>query len=161
MIIIRRIKHQDNEAIKDLVINTLAEFGAKGPGFASSDLELNDMYGAYQAYDKVFYVVEMNGVVLGAGGLAPLDGKEKSGICEFRKMYFDPKLRGKGMGKKMIDKCMAKAKEIGFHTMYLETIPEMTAAQGLYISRGFEYLDSAKGNTCHSACQVFMEKKLS
>ena len=157
---IRRIQPQDNQAAKDLVINTLAEFGAKGPGFASSDAELQDMYAAYQAPDKAFYVIENNGIVLGIGGLAPLDGEENSGICELRKMYFDPKLRGLGMGKQMIDKCIAKAQEIGFHTMYLETIPEMTAAQGLYKSRGFEYLECAKGNTCHSACEVYMQKTL-
>lgn len=161
MLKIREIEAQDNQAAKDLVINILAEFGAKGPGFASSDAELDDMYCAYQADNKAFYVVVKDHQVLGIGGLAPLDGEEHSGICELRKMYFDPQLRGLGIGKQMIDKCIAKAKEIGFHTMYLETIPEMTAAQGLYKSRGFEYLDKAKGNTCHSACQVFMQKKLS
>lgn len=157
---IREIQPQDNQAIKDLVINTLVEFGAKGPGFASSDAELKDMYKAYQADNKRFYVVELDGQVLGAGGFAPLDGEEHSGICELRKMYFDTKVRGFGMGKQMIDKCIAKAKEVGFHTMYLETIPEMKIAQKLYQSRGFEYLDCSKGNTCHSACQVFMQKSL-
>lgn len=157
---IREIQATDNQAIKDLVVNTLVEFGAKGPGFASSDAELKDMYLAYQADDRAFFVVEKDGIVLGAGGLAPLDGEEQSGICELRKMYFDPQLRGLGMGKQMIDKCIAKAREIGFHTMYLETIPEMKTAQGLYKSRGFEYLEDSKGNTCHSACQVFMQKKL-
>ena len=156
---IRKVQLQDNQAIKNLVINTLAEFGAKGPGFASSDLELNNMYQAYQAMNKRFYVVEMNGEVLGCGGVAPLDGDE-TGICELRKMYFDKKLRGQGAGKTLIDLCIEKAKTIGFHTMYLETIPDMKIAQGLYQSRGFKYLDTAKGNTCHSACQVFMQKPL-
>jgi putative acetyltransferase len=160
MLKIRKIEFKDNSAVKELVINTLAEFGAKGPGFASSDAELQDMFQSYQADNKAFYVVVKDQEVLGIGGLAPLDGEEHSGICELRKMYFDPQLRGQGIGKQMIDKCIAKAKEIGFHTMYLETIPEMTAAQGLYKSRGFEYLESPKGNTCHSACQVFMQKKL-
>jgi len=160
MLKIRKIQPLDNQAIKALVIDTLAEFGAKGPGFASSDAELNDMYTAYQAHNKAFYVVEKDGIVLGAGGVAPLDGEEQSGICELRKMYFDPRLRGQGIGKQMIDKCIAKARVIGFHTMYLETIPQMKAAQGLYKSRGFVNLESPKGNTCHSACQVFMEKKL-
>ena len=157
---IRQAQPQDNQAINNLVINTLAEFGAKGPGFASSDAELKDMYQAYQATNKRFYVVEMDGKVLGCGGVAPLDGEEKPGICELRKMYFDKRLRGQGVGKKLIDLCIEKAKEIGFHTMYLETIPEMKIAQGLYKSRGFKYLNDSKGNTCHSACQVFMQKEL-
>jgi len=159
-IIIRAIESKDNLAIHDLVINTLAEFGATGDGFASSDAELKDMYSSYQAADKYFYVVEKDGIVLGGAGVAPLDGEEQSGVCELRKMYFDAQLRGHGIGKKMIDKCIAKAREIGFHTIYLETIPEMTIAQNLYKSRGFEYIDNSKGNTCHHACQVFMQKEL-
>ena len=160
MLTIREIQEKDNATINDLVINTLREFGAKGPGFASSDEELKNMYAAYQAENKKFYVVELDGKVLGCGGVAPLDGEENSGICELRKMYFDKKLRGRGMGKKLIDLCIETAKELGFHTMYLETIPEMKIAQNLYKSRGFEYLCSSKGNTCHSACQVFMQKSL-
>jgi putative acetyltransferase len=160
MISIRAAKKNDNPIIKKLVIETLAEFGATGSGFASSDKELQDMYQAYQADNKRFYVVEMDGEVLGCGGVAPLDGEENSGICELRKMYFDAKLRGQGAGKKLIDLCIEKATQIGFHTMYLETIPEMKIAQGLYKSRGFEYLCSSKGNTCHTACQVFMQKTL-
>jgi putative acetyltransferase len=158
MPIIRKIQAKDNRAVRELVINTLAEFGAKGPGFASSDAELTDMYSAYQGKNKEFYVVEFNGEVLGIGGFAPLEGEANSGTCELRKMYFDPQLRGKGLGKQLIDKCIANAQKVGFHSMYLETIPEMTAAQGLYKSRGFEYLNCSKGNTCHSACQVFMQK---
>ncbi len=161
MLIIREIQEKDNPIIIDLVVKTLHEFGAKGPGFASSDAELKNMYAAYQADNKKFYVVELDGEVLGCGGVAPLDGEENSGICELRKMYFNQKLRGQGVGKKLIDLCIKSAKEIGFHTMYLETIPEMKIAQKLYKSRGFEYLNSARGNTCHSACQVFMQKSLS
>ena len=160
MLNIREIEEKDNPIINNLVINTLHEFGAKGPGFASSDEELKDMYTAYQAANKQFYVVELDGEVLGCAGVAPLDGEENSGICELRKMYFDKRLRGQGAGKKLIDLCIEKAKEIGFHTMYLETIPEMKVAQNLYKSRGFDYLDSARGNTCHSACQVFMQRSL-
>ncbi len=160
MLTIREVKEQDNPIIKNLVIETLREFGAKGPGFASSDAELKNMYAAYQAGNKQFYVIELDGEVLGCGGVAPLDGEENSGICELRKMYFNKKLRGKGAGKQLIDLCIKTAKEIGFHTMYLETIPEMKIAQKLYKSRGFDYLKTAKGNTCHSACQVFMQKSL-
>ena len=159
-IIIRDIAQKDNQIIQDIVINTLAEFGAVGDGFASSDAELKDMYSSYQDSRKHFFVVEKDGVVLGGAGVAPLDGQKDLGVCELRKMYFDNKLRGYGVGKILIDKCIAKAREIGFHSMYLETIPGMKIAQKLYKSRGFEYLKSSKGNTCHHACQVFMLKKL-
>ena len=75
-------------------------------------------------------------------------------------MYFSPELRGMGVGKTLIDICIKKATEMGYHSMYLETINSMKIAQKLYISRGFEYLDERMGNTGHCACPVFMLKKL-
>ena len=102
----------------------------------------------------------MNRQVLGGAGIAPLDGEEESGICELRKMYFFPELRGQGVGKTLIDQCIEKAKEMGYHSMYLETIHEMKTAQKLYRSRGFEYLNERMGNTGHHGCPVFMLKKL-
>ncbi len=158
---IRKIQKKDNPVIKNLVINTLKEFGAKGPGFASSDAELEDMYTAYQAKNHCFYVVELDGEVLGCGGIAPLAGENKENTAELRKMYFDKKLRGKGAGKQLIDKCIEKAVQFNFESIYLETIPSMKIAQKLYKSRGFEYLPQAKGSTCHTACDVHMLKKLS
>jgi putative acetyltransferase len=75
-------------------------------------------------------------------------------------MYFSPKVRGLGLGKKMIDKCIIKAKELGYKGMYLETINKMKTAQKLYVSRNFKYLEQRMGNTGHGACGVFMLKKL-
>lgn len=157
---IRDVQPQDNDALNRLVHVTLEEFGACGDGFAMADAELLDMYSNYQKKGKHYFVVELNGQVLGGAGIAPLDGEEDSGICELRKMYFFPELRSQGVGKTLIDQCIEKAKEMGYHSMYLETIHEMKTAQKLYRSRGFEYLNERMGNTGHHGCPVFMLKKL-
>ena len=159
-LIIRDVESQDNTTLIELVNVTLDEFGAQGPGYAMSDEELLDMNTSYQLEGKHYFVVEQGGKVLGGAGIAPLDGEEDSGVCELRKMYFSPELRGQGVGKTLIDLCINKAKEIGYHSMYLETINSMEVAQKLYKSRGFKYLDKRMGNTGHSACPVFMLKKL-
>lgn len=158
--IIRDVEAKDNDVLIQLVHVTLEEFGAKGDGFAMADAELLDMYENYQIEGKHYFVVELDGRVLGGAGVAPLDGEEESGVCELRKMYFFPELRGKGLGKQLIDKCIEKAREMGYHSMYLETITEMTTAQKLYQSRGFEYLKERMGDTGHHSCPVFMLKKL-
>lgn len=157
---IRDVESKDNDILIRLVHKTLEEFGAKGDGFAMADAELLDMYKSYQHKGKHYYVVEMDGKVKGGAGVAPLDGEEESGICELRKMYFFPELRGKGAGKKLIDQCIEKARDLGYHAMYLETIPGMETAQKLYLSRDFKYLDERMGNTGHHACPVFMLKRL-
>ena len=160
-IIIRDVAVHDNQQLIDLVHATLTEFGAtKGDGFAMDDEELLDMYKNYQSLGRHYYVVELGGKVLGGAGVAPLEDDNNPNMCELRKMYFSPSLRGHGIGKTMIDKCIEKAKKMGYTGMYLETIDGMEIAQKLYVSRGFEYLKQRMGNTGHHACPVFMLKQL-
>jgi N-acetylglutamate synthase and related acetyltransferases len=75
-----------------------------------------------------YYVVTHNNTVVGGAGVAQLDNCTDP-ICELQKMYFLPIARGKGLGSKLITKCLKKAKDLGFKHCYLETMPYMTAAQ--------------------------------
>ena len=75
-------------------------------------------------------------------------------------MYFLNDIRGKGLGARIIEKCMIKAKEFGFEQCYLETMPYMIAAQKLYKKSGFKPIDTQLGNTCHYSCDVWMIRKL-
>jgi putative acetyltransferase len=75
-------------------------------------------------------------------------------------MYFLPITRGKGMGSKLINICLERAKKIGYTSCYLETMPYMNAAKALYKKNGFINLDKPIGNTGHYSCNVWMLKKL-
>jgi putative acetyltransferase len=75
-------------------------------------------------------------------------------------MYFLPIARGKGLGTALISKCLEKAKEFGFDSCYLETMPYMQAARKLYNKNGFLNLKEPIGNTGHYACNVWMLKKI-
>ena len=75
-------------------------------------------------------------------------------------MYFLQEVRGKRIGFEMIQKCLTKAKEFGYEKCYLETLPEMLAAQSLYKKVGFEYLCEPLGGTGHTSCPVWMIKEL-
>ncbi|UTW61917.1 GNAT family N-acetyltransferase [bacterium SCSIO 12741] len=156
---LRTIQPADDPQVKQLVINTLKEFGAVGPGYASSDTELDSMYEAYTGDDRVYFILEREGQVVGGAGIGPLK-KSTGSTCELQKMYFDPSIRGEGWGKKLIQKCLDFAKESGYSQCYLETLPGMKPAQHLYSSFGFSYISERKGDTGHSGCHVFMMKTL-
>nr|WP_322619044.1 GNAT family N-acetyltransferase [Arenimonas daejeonensis] len=47
--------------------------------------------------------------MLGGGGVAPLDGGPE-GVCELRKMYFLPELRGRGAGATLMAHCLDAAR---------------------------------------------------
>ena len=90
---------------------------------------------------------------------AKLDNFEGN-VCELQKMYLAPIARGKGLGSKLIEKCLEKAKSLNFESCYLETMPYMNAAKELYKKKGFKNLDKPLGNTGHYSCNVWMLKKL-
>jgi len=60
----------------------------------------------------------------------------------------------------MIETCLQFAHQNNFDQCYIETMPNMKAAQKLYQQIGFDYLDSPLGNTGHFSCSVWMLKPL-
>jgi putative acetyltransferase len=157
--IIRPISPTDNAAIASVIRKVMPEFGADGPGFAIHDKEVDDMAGAYAQPGCAYFVVERDGRVCGGGGVAPLDDPEP-GICELRKMYFLPELRGLGAGKALIGHCLDTARKLGYRRCYLETLTGMNAAQKLYEAQGFARLPKALGNTGHFGCNRFYLREL-
>ena len=155
---IRLIEPRDNQAVKGLVLATLAEFGLFGEGFAGVDAELDDMFSSYDNELSAYYVVEKGCEILGAAGYAPLIGVEPGTVAELRKMYLSPTLRGFGIGKKLIEICIQAAKANKYRSMYLETVDEMQAAINLYQRNGFVFLENRLGDTGHSNCGVTMQK---
>lgn len=157
--IIRPIEPRDDEAIASIIRAVMPEFGASGPGFAIHDPEVGHMSRAYAAPRCAYFVVELDGQVLGGGGVAPLDGGDPD-TCELRKMYFLPALRGRGAGRALIDRCLDAARAHGFRRCYLETLTGMTDAQRLYERSGFTRISCAKGATGHHGCDTFYERAL-
>jgi putative acetyltransferase len=157
--IIRKIQAKDNEQVERVIRKVLIDLGVPKVGTAYEDEALKNMYEAYAAERSDYFVITANGKVIGCAGIAPLDNY-KGNVCELQKMYFLEEARGLGLGAKMIAACIAQAKEYGFEAMYLETMPYMKAAQKLYKKNGFEYIDAPMGCTGHSACPVYMLRKL-
>src|SRR6185503_16608054 len=97
---IRPIRADDAAAVAHIIRSVMSEFGADGPGFAIHDTEVDAMAQAYARPGAAYFVVELAGQVCGGGGIVPLDGEP--GVCELRKMYFLPTLRGLGAGRALI-----------------------------------------------------------
>jgi len=157
--VIRKIEKQDNQSVAMLIRSVFDEMEIPKVGTAYEDPYLDLMFEEYNKPKSVYFVVEMEGEVLGCAGIAPLENGDPN-ICELQKMYFSPKLRGLGIGGKLMEECLEQARNLGFENCYIETMPFMHAAQKLYRKSGFEYLDAPMGNTGHSSCPVWMLKKL-
>lgn len=155
----REIQQKDNESIAKVIRDIFHELDAPKVGTAYADPILDTLYEVYQAPRSVYYVVELDGKVLGGCGVAPLENAEFS-VCELQKMYFAPEIRGTGYAEKIINQCLEFASQQGFEICYLETLSFMTIAQKLYKRMGFEHIEGPMGNTGHNSCEIWMTKKL-
>lgn len=158
-IVIREIQPGDNAQIEQVIRDCFHEFKIPLEGTAYADKETPRMFESYQNANDVYYVIEDNGIILGGGGVKPLKDFEDE-VCEIQKMYFSPKVRGKGYGKLIFEKCLQAAKDLGYRTCYLESAPQLKAAIHIYESYNFKHLEGALGNTGHYSCGVWMIKDL-
>lgn len=125
---LRPATNADCEPVRSLVFAVLAEYGLKSDP-ACTDADLADIDRSYFARGGVFYVLEeQDGSIVGSYGLYPTE----PGICELRKMYLHRDHRGKGLGRSLLEDALARAKELGFHRITLETASILKEAIRLY-----------------------------
>lgn len=159
-ITIRPIAPGDNAALARAVRDTLAEFGAAKPGTAYYDEATDHLYELFsQTARSTYFVAEINGEVLGGGGIFPTEGLPADTV-ELVKLYLLPPARGRGVGKGLINHCIQAARDNGYARVYLETTDELTQAIPLYERLGFTYLEEALGNSGHFGCQIWMIKSV-
>jgi len=158
-VVIRKIEQKDNAQIEQVIRDCFPEFNMPLVGTAYEDEETPKMFESYQLPKEVYYVIDKDGEVLGGGGIKPLKAFEAD-VCEIQKMYFSPKIRGKGYGKLMFEKCLQSAKDIGYKQCYLESASQLKAAIHIYETFGFKHLTKPLGNTGHFSCGVWMIKDL-
>lgn len=157
-ITIRQIQASDNRTLAGIVRNTLAEFGANHPGTVYYDPTTDTLYELFQQKGSIYYVAELDGEIVGGAGIYPSNGLPAN-TCELVKMYLLPQARGKGLGKILIDKVLAFARDWGYRFVYIETMPELKKAMSVYEKFGFKYLDAPIGNTGHTGCSIWMLKE--
>ncbi len=154
--LIRKIVEDDNAAVADVIRSVMTEHGAVGEGFSIQDAEVDTMYQAYQGPRTIMYVIEHQAEVAGCGGLGPLVGGE-SNVCELKKMYFKPQIRGQGLGRILGEMLIVDARRLGYRQIYIETLASMQAANQLYQKLGFERRDEKLGDTGHCGCDTFYD----
>ena len=158
-ILIRNIQPSDNPYLSRIVKDTLAEFGANHPGTVYFDATTDALYELFQAKGAGYFVAELDGQIVGGGGIYPTDGLPAD-TCELVKMYLLPQARGTGLGRTLIEKSLAFAKETGYRQVYLESMPELKQALKVYAKFGFEYLKGPMGNSGHTGCSLWMLRSL-
>ena len=159
MFVIRKIVADDNEALADIIRNSLLEFNAAKPGTVYFDETTDHLSDVFANENSAYFVLEINGEVAGGAGFYPTKDLPP-GTCELVKMYLAKEFRRKGFGEMLLRKCLEEAKRSGYKKMYLESMPELVNALPMYEKNGFQYLPNALGNSGHTGCDVWMTRDL-
>lgn len=130
----RSATNADRAQIEALVFGILESYGL-ALDRDGTDKDIVDIKANYLDRGGVFEVIENSeGRIVGTCGLYPLDRT----TIELRKMYFDPSIRGRGLGKDLLAKMIEKAKDLGYLRVYLETASVLKQAVHIYESAGFK-----------------------
>lgn len=157
--LIRPIRKEDNEAIARVIRSSLEEFDVALPGTVYTDPTTDDLYSLFQNAQSKYWVIEVEGEVVGGAGIFPTMGLP-SGYTELVKLYILESYRGNGLGQRLIELCIQSARIAGYQWIYLETLPELGRAVSLYERMGFEILTNPLGNSGHFACSIWAKKKI-
>jgi GNAT superfamily N-acetyltransferase len=129
---IRRYLPSDKAAVQELHVLALERVGAHaGPGSWNDDLE--DIEGVYLNSGGEFLVGEVGGRVVAMGALR----RTSEARAEVKRMRVHPDLQGRGYGQVMLSTIEARARELGYSQLHLDTTEQMLAAQGLYEKNGY------------------------
>jgi N-acetylglutamate synthase-like GNAT family acetyltransferase len=147
------------------------------PGDAAAFRELNEQWIAryFRVEEQDRLVLEdPERTILKAGGqiIMAIAGDETVGCCalipirpgvfELAKMAVSERLRGHGIGRRLLEHAIARAKAIGAHTLELASNWKLANAVHLYESLGFRHLPPDRVEPSpYVRANVFMELDLS
>jgi len=123
--------------------------------FQSFDQELSGLPGDYAPPDGRLLVAEYRGQLAGCVALHRLESE----VCEMKRLYLRPQLRGRGVGRALAETVIAEARAIGYRKMRLDTVaPVMPNAVAMYRQLGFVEIEPYRLNPIAGA--LYMELAL-
>jgi GNAT superfamily N-acetyltransferase len=75
-----------------------------------------------------------------------------------KRLYVREALRGKGVGRELVQALITEARAIGYKSLFLDTLPPMQEAHHLYRTLGFREIRSYQKNPVPGA--LFFELRL-
>src|ERR1022692_3773116 len=111
---IRQARREEAPTLTELAIQSKAYWGYDDAFMARAKPDLLFRPEKFEP-DFNVYVIEVDGVPAGFVSLLPLD----AGIVEMHELFVAPQFIGTGCGKRLWDRAVERASELGYATMVL------------------------------------------
>jgi DNA-binding MarR family transcriptional regulator/GNAT superfamily N-acetyltransferase len=104
---------------------------------------VSDFLTQFKPQRERVWIAERDGARVGSIVLA--DGGDN--IAKLRLLYVDTAARGFGLGRRMVDECVAFARNTGYEKISLWTNQPLLAARSIYASKGFKLVAEEEHDT--------------
>ena len=102
-----------------------------------------------------FLVAWSNGVGVGCGAIKTMDER----TAHIKRVFVTPRMRRKGLGRLIMKSLEAKAVELGYSIIFLETADKQLEALEMYRSLGYQRVPCA-GRVPGTGSSICFEKRL-
>jgi ribosomal protein S18 acetylase RimI-like enzyme len=152
----RRYRRDDFERVAELHVVALRDAGLDvQPGAWDTDLATSETLAAtYRQPDGDFLVGEVDGAIVAMGALRRFDETR----AEMKRVRVDTAYQRRGFGRGIVAALEARAVELGYRAMHLDTTTMQVAAIAMYEELGYEEI--GRGDIGRFEL-VLMEKRLS
>ena len=146
--VIRDWQKGDRDPVADVIRQVLTEYGLPWQP-ETADQDVIAVESAYLKTGGEFWVVEAQKKIVGTAAYYPIVKGNQA--VEIRKMYLLPEVRGKGLGKYLLQQLETAIKNRGFQEIWLETASILTEAVCLYEKYGYKPVTEVETTRCDLA----------
>ena len=127
--------HDYIDEVKDLFVEYVRSLGV-----SASVREFHGLEDKYKGEGEALYIAFIDNKPAGCVALRYVDSK----TAAMKRLYVRPAFRHSSLGTNMAKMVVEDAREFGYKTLLLDSLPSMENAKELYTNLGFKKLDGTK-----------------
>jgi putative acetyltransferase len=143
--LIRDWQPTDRHPVAQHIQSILIEYGLTNEP-VGADQDVLTIETSYWEKGGEFWVVEDQGRLVGTAGYYPVNRGEKA--VEIRKMYLTPEVRGKGLGRYLLQALETAIISKGYTHAWIQTASALKEAVQLYERNGYEKTTGIDTDRC-------------